>query len=105
MKMKNTEIKVIDLTQEADVGEFTNLVKGILEEGERKSNVAAALTDAMRVFVETNLRTADKYGMDRNAIMKSALHTFVDAVLEFDWNEYDLETHDIKQEAHDEAVQ
>lgn len=96
----NPNIKVIklDLNDEAGMAEFKKQFKDKFAKNIEAAEISHKLTAAMQIFTEENVRIADNYGLDRNAILRSSLHTFVDAVLEFDWNKYDLETHDIKQE-------
>ena len=98
--MKNPEVKVIklDLNDEAGMAALKKELEETFAKNKEAEEVSNKLTKAMQVFTEENCRIADAYGHDRNAILRSSLHTFMDAVLEFDWNKYDFETHDIKQE-------
>ena len=95
-------IHVIELNDENALPELAKLLGGIFGEKAKKKAARKAaqdeLFDALMVFAEANLRFADAVGLDRNSVMKASLHTLIDMVVEENWDEYDLELHDFKEQ-------
>ena len=72
--------------------ELTKVIAAAMEEDKKQKQIAAELATASEIFVKSVIKTADKFGENRNGIMQTAAMGILQSVFDVDWDTFDPET-------------